>query len=97
MNTTDRALAFTAHARSRCAQRAIPPSVVDLIIDYGTTARLKGADSYSLTKEGRRQLRRELGDERFRSVERWLDTYAVIADDGRVITAAWRTRRLRRP
>lgn len=94
--STSQALTFTAHARSRCAQRAIPPFVVDLIVDYGATARLNGADSYSLTKEGRRQLRRELGEVLFRAIERSLDAYAVIADDGVVITAAWRTRRLRR-
>jgi hypothetical protein len=89
-------LAFSGHAATRCAQRAIPPQALELLLDYGACARSRGADSYFLDQAGRRRLKRDLGEQGFRRVERWLDAYAVVADDGRIITAAWRTRRLRR-
>ncbi len=87
-------LSFTAHAQTRCQQRAIRPEIVERILDYGRSTRLRGADSYALDKEGRRRLRRDLGDRDFRTIERQLDAYVVVADDGRIITAAWSTQRL---
>lgn len=87
---------FTAHALSRSAQRAIPPQAVALILDYGTSARTRGADSYFLDHASRQRMQRDLGEQGFRSVERWLNAYAIVADDGRAITTAWRKRRLRR-
>jgi hypothetical protein len=89
-------LAFTDHARTRCQQRAIRSDVVERILDHGRPARLRGADSYSLDKAGRRRLREDIGLHGFREIERWLDAYVVVADDGRIITVARRTRRLRR-
>lgn len=88
--------ALTAHAAARCAQRAIPQHAVALLIDYGTRVRSRGADSYFLDRASRRLLKRELGEQDFRHAERWLDAYALVSDDGQVITAAWRTRRIRR-
>ena len=87
---------FTANARYRSAQRSIPPHAVALLLDYGTSARVRGADSYFLDHAGRQRVRQDLGKHGFRSIERWLNAYAVVADDGRVITTAWRTRRVRR-
>ncbi len=89
-------LPFTGHASIRSVQRAIPPHAVELILEYGASARVRGADSYFLDHAGRRRLRADLGKSGLRGVERWLNAYAVVADDGRIITAAWRTRRLRR-
>lgn len=84
---------LTAHAARRCAGRAIPAEAVDLLLDHARPARSHGADRYSFDRASRHHLRAELGDRRFRDVERWLDAYAVVSDDGHVITAAWRTRR----
>jgi len=89
-------LAFTAHAQARCQQRGICREAVEMILDHGRPARVSGAESYFLNKAGRRRLRGDLGDCRFRAIERWLNAYVVVADDGRVITVARRTRRLRR-
>jgi hypothetical protein len=84
---------LTIHAARRCAQRSIPAEAVDLLLDYARPARSHGADRYSFDRASRHRLRADLGDRRFRDVERWLDAYAVVADDGQVITAAWRTHR----
>lgn len=84
------------HVEVRLQQRAIPAAAIDLLRQFGATARSRGADSYFFDHAARRRARLELGREGYRSVERWLNAYAVISDDGLVITAAWRTRRLRR-
>lgn len=89
-------LAFTAHAQARQQQRSIRYQAIEGILDRGRPARLRGADSYCLDKEGRRRLKEDLGEHGFRAIERWLDAYVVVADDGRIVTVARRTRRLRR-
>jgi hypothetical protein len=87
---------FSGHGAARSAQRVIPLRAVDLLLEYGICTRSRGADRYFFDQAGRRRLQQDLGDLRFREVERWLDIYAVVADDGTIITVAWRTRRLRR-
>ncbi|MBX6370198.1 MAG: DUF4258 domain-containing protein [Rhodospirillales bacterium] len=89
-------LAFTAHAQARCQQRGIRREAIERILDHGCAARVCGADSYFLDKMGRRRLRQDLGAHGFRAIERWLNAYVVVADDGQIITVAQRTRRLRR-
>lgn len=87
---------LSIHAARRCAQRAIPSEAIELLLDHARPTRSHGADRYAFDSATRRRLRSEFGDVRFRDVSRWLDAYAVVADDGQVITAAWRTRRHRR-
>ena len=84
------------HARARSQQRSIPLMVMDLLRDFGASARVRGADTYFVDHSARRRLREELGASGCRSIERWLNAYVIVADDGSVVTAAWRTRRLRR-
>lgn len=89
-------VALTDHAASRLAQRDIPPTIVELILDYGAPHRRGGADVYALDKKGRRRLKRELGRQMYHHLSGLLNTYAVLGDDGALITAAYRTRRIRR-
>jgi hypothetical protein len=77
-------------------QRAIPRAAIELMLDYGSTARVKGADSYFFDKAARRRVNLHLGAEALRGVERYLNAYAIVGDNGSVVTAAWRTGRLRR-
>ncbi len=86
----------TRHATVRRQGRGIPPFVIDLLLEQGACARHAGADVYYLDKAARRRLRRALGDRIHAALEAYLDAYVVLGDDGRVVTAAWRTRRLRR-
>lgn len=87
---------LSRHARVRMAQRALPPAAIDLVLDYGACVRVRGADSYFFDKAARQRVRRQLGAAVARRAERYMNAYAVVGDDGAVITAAWRTRRLRR-
>ncbi|WP_159351042.1 hypothetical protein [Roseomonas harenae] len=87
---------LTTHSRRRSAQRAIPHHAIGLLLDYGTSVRVRGADSYFFDKAARRRLVEALGPMRVKDCERFLSTFAIVGDDGRVVTVAHRTRRLRR-
>lgn len=86
----------TSHAVSRRKQRGIPAEALDLLWDFGRMARSHGADRLYFDRRARRRAAAALGPEELRRAERLLNTYAVVADDGGVITIAWRTRRHRR-
>jgi len=58
--------------------------------------RCRGADTFFFDRKARNRLAAVLCRADLRRAERYLNTYAVVADDGWVITAARRTRRLRR-
>ena len=79
------------HARKRMKQRAIPLKAVDALLSHGEATRCGGADRIVFrrpTARGRDSLPSE--------IERWRGIYAVIADDGHIITVGHRTRRFHR-
>ena len=85
------------HAAVRLQQRAISRDSLDWLLAYGTWARSNGADVVYLSKKSWRSLERDVGrDEYFKMKER-LQIYAIVADDGRIITAGHRFKRIRRP
>jgi acid phosphatase class B len=85
---------YTAHAQARCQQRSIPSEVVDALLSYGERRRHRGADVYYLTKAARTRASGALGTH-YRRMEKALNSYIVVADDGQVITAGHRYRRLK--
>jgi hypothetical protein len=85
---------YTAHAQTRCQQRCISSEVVDALLSYGERRRHQGADVYYLTKQARSRLSSAVG-ERYRRYEKALNSYVVMSDDGQVITAGRRYRRLK--
>lgn len=88
---------LTKHAAIRLQQRSIPSFVLECLEAFGSSMRCGGADRLFFDKAARRRLRLHLGDRRrLQDVERWLKVYVVIGDDGKVITAARRTKRFRR-
>lgn len=90
-------MTVTVHAAARMQQRAIPLAAIDLLLDYGASTRSRGAENFFFDKAARRRVAEDLGNFESRRVARLLNAYAVVSDDGTLITAAWRTRRLRRP
>jgi hypothetical protein len=88
--------AETRHASVRRQQRSIPLEAVDLLWEFGTVARANGADCLFFDRVARQRAATTIGRNELRRAERYLNAYAVVADDGAVITVAWRTRRLRR-
>lgn len=85
---------YTHHAEVRCQQRGIKTEIVDAILAYGRRRRRHGADVYFMDGRGRARARGELGRE-YASLSDYLDSYLVMSDDGKIITAAKRTRRLK--
>lgn len=86
---------YTAHARVRCQQRSIKSEAVDALLAYGERKRHHGADIYYLTRRTRARVATALGPERYRRLERCLDAYLVVSDDGALVTAARRRTRLK--
>jgi len=86
---------YTKHAQTRLQQRAIPGEAVEALIAYGERRRHRGADIYYLNKAARSRVRGALGQNGYKRLSRSLDSYLVMSDDGHLITAAHRQRRLK--
>ena len=88
---------ITAHAYQRAVQRAIPPLLVCLLIEFGTRRRVAGGIVRYFDGATREKLRRDLRE----LLGRWDslgDAFAVLDPDARyVVTLGHRTRRQRRP
>lgn len=77
-------------------QRSIPPFVVDLLEICGSERRIRGADRLIFDKAARKRVKRYLGGERgLKMIEQWLSVYAVVGDDGQIVTAAHALKRRR--
>jgi len=84
---------LTQHAYLRSQQRGIPPFVMELIMDYGSSVRCHGAEVHYLDKPGRQALKRALGPKIYARIEDQLNVYVVA--DKNVITVAHRTKRIK--
>ncbi|ACE99677.1 hypothetical protein IP86_17590 [Rhodopseudomonas sp. AAP120] len=90
-------LPLTVHSRARLQQRAIPALVVDLLMQFGSPFRANGAERLMFDKTAIKRLRHHLGGDRgLKVVERWLGVYAVVGDNGLLVTAAHKQERFRR-
>lgn len=86
---------FTHHAEARMQQRSISHNAVDALMDYGEYRRRRGADICYLTKQSRHRLLKDLGRSDFIKLEKALDAYLVVSDDGCIVTAGHRHHRLK--
>lgn len=81
-------LNLTKHARIRQQQRGIPPIVIDLLQMHGAVERAgDGVVTYYFDKASRRRVKTYFGS-MARTIDEYLDYYAVIGADGQVITVA---------
>ena len=84
------------HAMVRSQQRAIPPMLIDLLIQFGTSESAgDGAAKVFFDKEGRRRLAAYAGP-LAKVFNDHLDLYAVVNGDMQVITVGHRLERMRR-
>lgn len=86
----------TKHAHTRMQQRCIRQRGVDAAIDYGSEHRTDDGYIYHLSKRVCRRLQRTLPPAEAREIMQLIDIYAVVSDDGQIITVGHRTRRIRR-
>lgn len=88
---------LTDHARTRLQQRGIPEPVLECLLTYGRTVHdHKGGELVFFDHKSRDRLRRGQGANAFKIIEAKLGTYAVIAQDGSVITVGHRTKHINR-
>ena len=86
---------YTQHGAKRCQQRGITPEVIDAILAYGKGRQRRGAEVYYMDRSARRRAAAELGPRRYAQLADKLNRYVVLSDDGSLITAAPRRRRLK--
>lgn len=86
---------MTHHAERRMQQRGIPLAAVDAILSYGRRRRHDGADVYYLDRKARGRMAHAMGAKSYCKIERSLNSYLVVSDDGAIITAAHRLGRLK--
>lgn len=86
---------MTSHAQTRIQQRGISAQAIDAILSYGRRKRHHGADVYFLDKPSRQRLACSIGQKEYLKLERSLNSYLVVSDDGAIITAAHRRQRLK--
>lgn len=88
---------LTQHAEARMRQRGISMHTLESLLDYGAQAHdHHGAVIVYFDKRARGRLLRGAGCERYRSLEKQFNAYAVVASDGAVVTVGHRGRRIPR-
>ena len=88
---------LTDHARARLQQRGIPEPVLECLLTYGRKVHdHMGGELVFFDHNSRNRLRRMQGEAAFKKLEAKLDAYAVVADDGVVLTVGHRTKRINR-
>lgn len=82
---------LTHHAQARMQQRGIDSTVLDYLDEFGCYLEQgnKGSIVY-FDKRARTLLKRELSRREFTKIERKLNAYYVISNDGTVITVGHR-------
>lgn len=87
---------MTQHASIRSHQRAIPPLMIDLLIQFGASESAgDGTSKYFFDKSSRRKVKAYAGT-LANVLDEHLDLYAVVAENNKVITVAHRMNRIRR-
>lgn len=86
---------LTKHANDRMQQRGIPPLIIEWLTSYGASRHdHRGAEILYFDKHSRKALAKAVGEEVVSRLAGLLDTYAVVADGGAVITAGHRYKRV---
>lgn len=81
---------LTKHAQTRTQQRSIPPMLIDLLLQFGSSERSgTGVSKVFFDKASRRKVKAYAGS-LSRLLDDHLDVYAVVTDDLTVITVGHR-------
>lgn len=88
---------MTMHAETRCKQRGLPVQILEWLDDYGSRAPATGdAEIVYFDKPARRRLQRVVGVALLDRLAPLLDSYMIQQASGEIITAGWRSMRIRR-
>jgi len=87
---------FTEHAKIRMQQSAISREMLDTLLTFGKTRfNGNGTEIVTFPKTAVRRLRASLPRDMYLTIERHLDLYAVISTTCNLVTAGYRTRKLK--
>lgn len=87
----------THHARVRMQQRGISDEALDLLMQYGRSAHNhQGQVLVYMDRQLRKAALRACGREAGKAIDRVKGLYAVVGNNGLVITVGHRYRRIRR-
>lgn len=87
----------TRHAIERMRQRGISEEVLDCLLAWGTEIHdHRGATVLYFDKAAKRRLERSTGVWQYKRIESKLSAYAVVNEDGAVITVGHRVKRINR-
>ena len=89
-------LSTTKHAEARIQQRSIPPAIIDWLLDFGARERSQGCDIVFFDKKAKKRMSQELGPQIVKCISKFLDVYAIISNDGDVVTAGHRFKHIKR-
>ncbi len=70
-------------------------SIIELIVEFGSSTRRHGASVYYVTRDSRRRIQREIGSPLFAKIEKKLNAYVVMSDADWVVTTSYRRDRIR--
>jgi hypothetical protein len=87
---------YTQHAKTRMQQRSIPPMAVDLLMQFGAETRTHGGYHYYFNKKSKKFVKSYFGQLGCKELESLLNVYAIVSDDGTLITTGHRTSRIKK-
>ena len=85
---------MSLHATMRQQQRGVRADVLSALINYGRVGH-RGGQVFYMDKEARKLARAELGRESYGRLADKLNAYAVMSNDGVIVTVGKRLRRLK--
>ncbi len=85
---------LSQHAELRAVQRAIPDSVIELLLEYGESKYSRGCKIYYLTNSVRKKLSKVLDPTNLKALEKKKNCYVVLSDDEEVVTVGYRYKRI---
>lgn len=81
---------MTAHALRRSHDRVIPQLIIDALQDYGDARPAgNGSEEFYFTRKSWKRFASYVGPLVVK-LEKYRNTYAIVAPDGFVVTVAWR-------
>ena len=85
------------HAQQRSQQRAIPPSVIEILLDFGMVEHSnRGLEILYFNKDGKRAAMMQMKAIGMRNSDHYLNAYLLESSDGNIVTVGHRTKRIKR-
>ena len=84
---------LTRHAERRSQQRGIRAEAMEVLLAHGASTISHGRELVYMDQRARRRARAALGRTTYAQLERALDAYLVVGDDGMIVTCAHRLKR----